>query len=209
MLIPVVDTSKNVIYLQFDALQTDIRDMWIDKINALYRKRAHKELSEAVEPVDHHQWQATNLLQQRRGLQTEKLASSKDMLNREDSAVHSTSHGVVAEFKLKEYDPQTGKPIPYIWESSISGTIAGFYKTSGVLDEESHRGALGVQIRPLREVLSDYDGEICMLRLKANWKGDTFDWDDPHVVEYLQQQITRMHELYYRRSCAPSTILCA
>ena len=205
LLVPVIDISKNVIYLQFDALEADIRDMWIDRINALYRKRARKDLSDTVETVDHQAWQALNVPRQvsTSGRKIE-FASSTAELGR----MHSTSQGVVAEFKLQEYDPETRKPIPYIWEASASGTIAGFYNTSSVLDEESHKGALGVQIRPLREVLADYDGEVCMLRLTANWKGEAIDWDDPHVAEYLQQQITRVHELYYRRSCKPHS-LCA
>jgi hypothetical protein len=205
LLVPVVDISKNVIYLQFDALEADIRDMWIDSINALYRKRARKELTDTVETVDHQAWQALNVPRQMStsGRKIELSSSIAEL-----GKAHSTSQSVVAEFKLQEYDPQTKQPIPYIWESSVSGTIAGVYNTSSVLDEESHKGALGVQIRPLREVLADYDGEVCMLRLAANWKGEAIDWDDQHVVEYLQQQITRVHELYYRRSCTPHS-LCA
>lgn len=204
-LVPVVDpsNSKNALYLQFDALQLDIRDMWINEINMLYRKNSRKEQTETVEIVDHQQWQSQHAHKQRRrlGSRSEGASATRSMLKKQQSAAHSTSQQVKAEFKLKERDLVTGEPIPYIWESAVSGTIAGFYNTSSVLDEESKKGALGVQIRPLREVLADYDGEICMLRLKANWKGDSIDFNDPHVSELLQKEITRVHELYYRRSC--------
>eukprot|EP01043_Picozoa_sp_COSAG02_P110765 COSAG02_NODE_46903_length_345_cov_0.731707_1_plen_59_part_10 len=58
---------------------------------------------ETVESVDHMQWQAANLKQQRSGMISQiGLKSSKDILDGENSAAHSTSHGVMAEFKLKE-----------------------------------------------------------------------------------------------------------
>ena len=47
-----------------------------------------------------------------------------------------------------------------------------------VHDLESGRGALGVQIRPLREVIKEYDGEVCMLRFKEGWTGKTIDPND-------------------------------
>ena len=37
---------------------------------------------------------------------------------------------------------------------------------------------MGVQIRPLREVIKEYDGEVCMLRFKEGWTGKTIDPND-------------------------------
>jgi hypothetical protein len=183
-LIPVVDPEnpKNSLYLHFDAFHSDIRDMWIAELNALYRKRAVKAHDESMQAVD----------ESPRQQRANANSGTTD-------AVHTTSKGVSANFMLRERD-EYGEPIPFIWESAVSGTIAGCYKTSGVLDEESHKGTLGVQVRPLRDVLLDYDGEVCLLRLKANWKGHAVDFEDPTMHEFLQQEITRLHELYYRRS---------
>lgn len=67
---------------------------------------------------------------------------------------------------------------------------------------------LGVQIRPLRETLLEYDGEVCLLRLKANWKGAAVDFNDQAVHEFMQREITRVHELYYRRKYTCNCFLC-
>ena len=92
---------------------------------------------------------------------------------------------------------------------------------------------MGVQIRPLREVIKEYDGEVCMLRFKEGWTGKTIDPNDAvraatqiwlrrfgservsHARDCVQRQqawlmreLTRMHELFYGRSYTCNCFLC-
>jgi hypothetical protein len=76
------------------------------------------------------------------------------------------------------------------------------------MDEETGRGALGVQVRNLREAIEDYDGEVCLLRFHATWEGEKVDFDDPIEQEWLQREITRIHELYYLRAYTCNCFLC-
>ena len=80
--------------------------------------------------------------------------------------------------------------------------------TSRALDEETHSGALGVQVRNMGAAVEDYEGEICLLRFSATFEGKKVDFDDPVEQEWLQREITRIHELYYRRAYTCNCFLC-
>jgi hypothetical protein len=69
----------------------------------------------------------------------------KELRGTDSSQLTSTSNGFRSEFSIQETDVYGGA-VPYIWEASISGRLGGVYQTSRVLDEETGRGALGVQV---------------------------------------------------------------
>lgn len=56
--------------------------------------------------------------------------------------------------------------------------------------------------------MEEYDGEICMLRFRASFDGEVVDFDEPHEQEWLQRELTRTHELYYRRAYTCNCFLC-
>lgn len=49
----------------------------------------------------------------------------------------------------------------YLWESSVSGNYKD--EVSQILDAESHQGILGVQVRPLEQVVDGYLNEKCQV----------------------------------------------
>jgi hypothetical protein len=119
----------------------------------------------------------------------------------------ATSRAVRADFELNEVD-EFGEAVPYLWESSASGRIAGIYRASAVLDEETGRGTLGVQVRNLKAAVEDFEGEACLLKFQATWNGEPIDLDDPDEQDWLRHELTRIHELYYRRSYTCNCFLC-
>ena len=230
--------SKRRLYLAFDACKADVQDGWIQGINKVYQNVAKANHMVRPEDHLIHHMKFVEMFMSPQTISTDYTHSYRELMHRDQLAAEaadqlrgdrpkelfahvlaeissslpritltSTSDGARAEFSLQENDVY-GKKIPYLWESAVSGRIAGVYRTSRVMDEETGRGALGVQVRNLREAIEDYDGEVCLLRFHATWEGEKVDFDDPIEQEWLQREITRIHELYYLRAYTCNCFLC-
>jgi hypothetical protein len=64
-------------------------------------------------------------------------------------------------------------------------------------------GALGVQIRDLSAVVREFPGEVVLLRLDKDYRGRALAYDDPAETARLRAELTRLHELFYRRAYCP------
>lgn len=230
--------SNRRFYLALDACKADVLDAWIHGINRLYQNVARANHKVRPEDHLVHHMKFIRMFMSPQAINSDFTHSYAELMRRDQQAaaaadelrgnhpkdlfahvlaeisgsstpttLSSTSDEVRARFSLHATDVY-GKKIPYLWESAVSGRIAGLYKTSTVMDEETGRGVLGVQVRNLREAIEDYDGEVCLLRFHATWEGEKIDFEDPVEQEWLQREITRIHELYYLRAYTCNCFLC-
>lgn len=65
--------------------------------------------------------------------------------------------GIVVDRELMPWHKKLKPGVKYVWESTMSISIGNF--TDGMVDVETGKGKLGVQIRPLRKVIKAYTNE--------------------------------------------------
>lgn len=148
--IPVKATadSRHRLYLQLDAASEAVRDVWIQTLNVMYRA-TDKGLQTGFVP-------RRDRLQARHAIE-EFSAPTPDCFVKT-----STDH--TREFGLAEKDRVLGDDNIYIWEATASGSVC-CVKISEAKDEEAGRGSIGVQVRNLRDLVDEYDGEIVIVKV--------------------------------------------
>ena len=77
-----------------------------------------------------------------------------------------------------------------------SGRLCG-YPISKTVDEETKRGAVGVQTRNLKKVVQEYDGEIVILSLAGSWDGTPVDLGALAEIAYYKSQVTATTLTYW------------
>lgn len=88
----------------------------------------------------------------------------------------------------------------YLWESSVSGNYKD--EVSQILDAESHQGIIGVQIRPLKEVVEGYLHEKCQVgwcKLLLN-PIDKSEFESKEHFETRYKELQRKLNLLHERS---------
>jgi hypothetical protein len=198
-------------FLQFDAMKQNVRDLWVLAINAEFAATGDVPLEPAARRVTI-------------SFDTFLTAVGKHDVDADLASMDARawvaavgSHGrtvedtkTEVEVKLEQF-ADNGDAIPYVWEATASGSIAG----TDVLNAEDGKGAIAVQIRNLLDVVRDYDGEVAVLRIKAGWDGDECITATANRSSFprkkvlrrgitdrtleVRESLTRLHEIFFQR----------